>query len=44
MDVKGLGWGYGVCAYTVFDTGERLPTLVITFPKGKTLTFTGSHR
>lgn len=44
MEVKGLGWGYGVCAYTVFDTGERLPTLVITFPKDKTLTFTGSRR
>ena len=44
MEVKELGWGYGVCAYTVFDTGERLPTLVITFPKDKTLTFTGSRR
>lgn len=43
LDVKEWGWGYAVCAYTEFDTGERLPTLVMTFPKDYTLTFTGTR-
>ena len=44
MEIKDLGWGYAVCSYTEFHTGEQLPTLVISFPKEYTLTFTGTRK
>lgn len=41
MEIKDWGWGYAVCSWTKSDTGERRPTLVLTFPKEYTLYFTG---
>ena len=41
MEIKDWGWGYAVCSWTELDTGERRPTLVLTFPKEYTLYFTG---
>lgn len=44
MEIKDLGWGYAVCSYTEFHSGEQLPTLVMSFPKEYTLTFTGTRK
>ena len=41
MEIKDWGWGHAVCSWTESDTGERRPTLVLTFPKEYTLYFTG---
>lgn len=41
MEIKDWGWGYAVCSWTESDTGERRPTLVLTFPKEYILYFTG---
>lgn len=42
MEGKDWGWGHAVCSWTELDTGERRPTLVLTFPKKYTLYFTGT--
>ena len=44
IEIKDLGWGYAVCSYTEFHSGEQLPTLVMSFPKEYTLTFTGTRK
>ena len=38
------GQGYGVCSYTEHATGQRLPTLAVTFPEKATFTFTGQAK
>ncbi|MGI6255167.1 MAG: hypothetical protein ACOYJZ_06000 [Acutalibacter sp.] len=44
VHVQDLGQGYAVCAYTQYDSGKQLPTLVVAFPQKYTFTFTGNRK